>query len=227
MRKIVAFLLAVLLSLTVSCAETAPIPATEEFFSALMSELASYSVVPAGEITFTDDQNTYVAGMPINTHTFAISRSQYDSWHYLPLSDDTAVTLCYVNGQVAAYILDINLLLRVRGEETTQAALLAFAEAYRRTHPDAGTFIGDDLLTKPLFDCMYSASTFASDTAVYGNAVFSSHIFSRDQRVTLQFFPIDAYEGVIFQGEPLDAQANHDLSGFSALMVEYLLVTGK
>lgn len=227
MRKIIAFLLAVLLSLSAACAEATPTPAAEDFFAFLTEELASYSVTPAGEVCFTTDQSAYIAGMPSNTLTFSMSRGQYDNWHYLPLSDTAAVTVCCINGNIAAYILDLNLLHYVGGDTITHAALAAFAAAFQRAHPDAEAFSGDDLITPPMFDCMYSGSAFASDTAVYGNAIFSSHIFSLRQRMTLQFFPIDAYEGAVFEGQPLDAQANHDLSGASALMMEYLMVTQK
>mgnify|MGYP002515165956 CR=1 FL=1 len=78
MRKIIAFLLAALLSLSAACAEATPTPAAEDFFAFLTEELASYSVTPAGEVCFTTDQSAYIAGMPSNTLTFSMSRGQYE-----------------------------------------------------------------------------------------------------------------------------------------------------
>ena len=226
MRRIIAALLVLVFAFASAQAEEAVMPEDVRAFFALLDErLAEEGLPQEGEAAATADINSYVAAMPSHHASFALSRLQYDSWYCRKLSDNVAVSVLCINGRAAAYILDLDLIYFVAGEEVTHAALSAFADAYLDTHPETQRFYRDDLLAAPLFDCMYDpSSSFASHTADYGDTVFSAHIISLGQRTALQLFPTAAYDGAAFGGEPLSAALNHELSAYLALQMEYTLV---
>ena len=200
---------------------------TAIFFSTLKEQLSSVLTIQEDDILFTTDHSIYVANMPVTFLSFSISRAQYDSWQYLPLGDNLAISVCFISGKPAAYIMDLNMFQFVGGDQLTHETLSAFGAASLQACPDMIACDIYNLTTASLLGSIYTDTVFASDTADCGSAIFSGHVFPRGFQATLQFFPVDAYEGATFLDAPLTAQTNHDLSGTSALTTEYLLVTNR
>lgn len=226
MRKIIALLCTLALLTLPAAAEEALPQDVQTFFAALETELADCPGLAKGEVCFSADLGEYAAAMPLDTAAFALSRLQYDGFYYRVLDEYTAVTVCMLNGQAAAYILDLSMLQYIGGEDVTHAAIDGWSRAYRHVYPNAEAINGHDLVTTKLFDCIYGRSdtTFASDMLEYQGTVTSSHVFALGYRGTLQLFPVAAYDGASFDDKPLSAQGNHELSGTLALTAEYVML---
>ncbi|MBQ8311769.1 MAG: hypothetical protein IJX84_00995 [Clostridia bacterium] len=184
-------------------------------------------MVDMSQVAYAADQETYVNGMPGRLLSFTISRQQYDSFYYYVFDDQTAITVCCVDGKPLAYILDCAAINFIGGHETTHNILQELPGAYSSACPqqksdlDAYAFF-----TSPMLNSIYDpmAQVFLSDVQDHGQTLVSSHIFALGGQMAVQLFPKAAYDGVIVEGEALTAEMNHDLSAALAMDTEYQLV---
>lgn len=223
MRKFAALVCALALMLTaLPCmAETAVPDRVQTFFDSM--NMAMGTDYP---VSFAADPLAYVEDMPAGMASFTMSRLQYNSFYYSVVTPNTAVTVCCVDGEPAAYILDLNAVNFIGADDVTHTLLLTLPYAYFQAQPECSdSFGGYDLMTTKLLETAYADMSFGSDMLDYGDTLVSSHMFNLGSRTTLQLFPRSAYDGLTFEGEPLTPESNHDLSGTLALSMEYQLVT--
>lgn len=223
MKKLIALVCALLMVLAAlpAVAEDAMPREVQTFFNGMSD------VVDMSKVTCAADQEAYVEGMPGRLLSFTISRQQYDSFYYYVFNDQTAITVCCVEGKPLAYILDCAAINFIGGDDTTHSILQVLPSAYSSACPqqksdlDAYAFF-----TSPMMSSIYDpmANVFLSDVQDHGQTLVSSHIFALGGQMAVQLFPKDAYEGVTVNGEVLTAEINHDLSAALAMDTEYQLV---
>ena len=222
MKKLISLLCAlVMLVMAVPAgAETAIPPEVQVFFDGLNKEMGT-----SYEAAYAADAFAYVENMPAGMASFTMSRMQYNSFYYCVLNNNTAVTVCCVDGVPAAYMMDLNAVNFIGADDTTHALLQALPEAYFQVYPEyMDAFDGFDLMTDKLLENAYKEMSFGSDLLEYEETVVSSHMFNLGYRTVLQLFPKAAYNGLTFEGAPLTAENNHDLSASLALGIEYNLI---
>ena len=223
MKKLIALLSALMLVL-------AALPAMAE--DAIPQEVQTFfehmgDVLSIDQVAYAADQLAYVEGMPGRILSFTISRQQYDSFYYYVWDDQTAITVCCLEGKPLAYILDCAAINFIGGDDTTHSILQVLPGAYSSACPqqesdlDAYAFFTNDMM-KCIYDPM--ARVFLSDVQDHGQTLVSSHIFALGGQMAVQLFPKAAYEGVTVNGEVLTAEINHDLSAALAMDTEYQLV---
>ncbi|MBQ7865963.1 MAG: hypothetical protein IJ350_06275 [Clostridia bacterium] len=184
-------------------------------------------VVDMSQVAYAADQEAYVNGMPGRLLSFTISRQQYDSFYYYVFDEQTAITVCCVDGKPLAYILDCAAINFIGGHETTHNILQELPGAYSSACPqqvsdlDAYAFFTSPMLSS-IYDPM--AQVFLSDVQDHGQTLVSSHIFALGGQMAVQLFPKAAYDGLIVNGEALTPEINHDLSAALAMDTEYQLV---
>lgn len=222
MRKIISFVcaLAMMLLAVPALAEDAVPPEVQVFFDALNKEMGT-----SFEAAYAADAFAYVENMPAGMASFTMSRMQYNSFYYYVLNNNTAVTVCCIDGVPAAYIMDFNVVNFIGADDTTHNLLQALPEAYFQAYPEyKDTFGGFHLMTDQLLETTYNEMSFGSDLLEYEETIVSSHMFNLGYRAALQLFPKATYGGLTFEGEPLTAENNHALSAKLALGMEYNLV---
>ena len=223
MKKLIALLFALLIALAAlpAMAENAIPQEVQTFFNGMGD------VLSIDQVAYAADQLAYVEGMPGRIMSFTISRQQYDSFYYYVWDDQTAITVCCLEGKPLAYILDCAAINFINGDDTTHSILQVLPGAYSSACPqqesdlDAYAFF-----TGPMLNSIYDpmVQVFLSDVQDHGQTLVSSHIFALGGQMAVQLFPKAAYEGVTFEGETLTAEINHDLSAALAVNTEYQLV---
>lgn len=223
MKKLIALFIALLIALAAlpAMAENAIPQEVQTFFNGMGD------VLNIDQVAYAADQLAYVEGMPGRIMSFTISRQQYDSFYYYVWDDQTAITVCCLEGKPLAYILDCAAINFINGDDTTHSILQVLPGAYSSACPqqesdlDAYAFF-----TGPMLNSIYDpmVQVFLSDMQDHGQTLVSSHIFALGGQMAVQLFPKTAYEGVTFEGETLTAEINHDLSAALAVNTEYQLV---
>ena len=223
MKKLIALLTALMLVLPAlpAVAEDAMPQEVQTFFNGMGD------VLSIDQVAYAADQLAYVEGMPGTLLSFTISRQQYDSFYYYVWDDQTAITVCCLEGKPLAYILDCAAINFIGGDDTTHSILQVLPGAYSSACPqqesqlDAYEFFTNDMM-RSIYDPM--ARVFLSDVQDHGQTLVSSHIFALGGQMAVQLFPKAAYEGLTVNGEVLTAEINHDLSAALAMDTEYQLV---
>ncbi len=223
MKRIIAFVCALMLLLAAlpAVAEEAMPQEVQTFFEAMGD------VVNMDQVAYAADHQAYVEGMPGLTLSFTLSRIQYNSYYYYVFNDQTAFTVCCLDGKPLAYIFDCNAVDFTGGDDTTHNVLRALPEAYASACPQQESDLDVyEFFTNPMLNSIYDpmAKVFLSDVQDHGQTLVSSHIFALGGQMAVQLFPKDAYDGVTFEGDVLTAEVNHDLSAALAINAEYQLV---
>lgn len=223
MKKLLALISALLMVFAAlpAVAEDAMPPEVQTFFNAMSD------VLNPDQVAYAADQESYVNGMPGRLLSFTISRRQYNGFYYYIWDDQTAITVCCVDGKPLAYIFDCNAVNFIGGEATTHSVINALSDAYCSACPQqASDLDAYGFFTQPMLQSIYDpmAQVFLSDVQDHGQTLVSSHIFALGGQMAVQLFPKDAYDGVTFEGDALTAEVNHDLSAALAMDTEYQLV---
>lgn len=219
MKKIIALVCALVLMLAAlpALAEDAMPREVKVFFDAMDIDQVSYAA----------DHEAYISGMPGSFLSFTLSRMQYNSFYYYAMDNNTALTVCCLDGKPLAYVFDCNAMDYIGYNEATHNLLMAFPDAYRSAFPQQKSSLDCyGFFTDPLLQSIYDpASTpLFSDMQDHGQTLVSTHAFPLGARMAIQLFPKAAYEGATTQDGPLTPEGNHELSAALALKSEYELV---
>lgn len=222
MKHIITLLFALMLVLALPAAAEDAMPQEVQTFFEHMSD-----VVSIDQVAYAADQAAYVNGMPGALLSYTLSRQQYNSFYYCVWDDQTAFTVCCLDGKPLAYIFDCTAIYYIGGHDITHKVLQAFPDAYRKAYPQQESrLFFDELVSPTQLSSIYDplSKPFLSNVQDHGQTLTSSHIFPLTGQIAIQLFPKAAYDGATFEGEALTAERNHDLSAGLAIGAHYTLL---